>query len=189
MAQNRIREIRKARGLTLQDVADRIAAETGEETTRTQISRLELGTRKLTETWLHRLGLALQCDPTDLIHTAAIAAQRDEVEVFVPPGMTDQQQAAFLAMQTSAAQQMVTVTGTSMTKIGIVPGTVLSFRMGGEPERGAIVLAKINGVLVLREFVPPDTLLTQREGVPVAISLDDRSAAVEILGVHVLERQ
>jgi transcriptional regulator with XRE-family HTH domain len=50
---NEIRQIRVARGFTLQELADRV------QTTATQISRLELGTRKLTPQWRRKIAGAL----------------------------------------------------------------------------------------------------------------------------------
>lgn len=58
---NRIAEIRKARGLTLQEVAERA------KTTNQQISHLERGRRKLSYEWMERLAVALSCHPLDLL--------------------------------------------------------------------------------------------------------------------------
>ena len=58
---NRIRELREARGLTLDELALRVG------TTNQQISHLELGKRQLTVTWLKRLGVALGCHPWAIV--------------------------------------------------------------------------------------------------------------------------
>lgn len=58
---NRISEIRKARGLTLVDVAKRA------NTSNQQISHLERGRRKLSYEWMERLATALSCHPFDLL--------------------------------------------------------------------------------------------------------------------------
>ncbi len=58
---NRIREVRKALGLTLEEVAQRIG------TTNQQVHRLEKEQRRLTVEWLERLASAFNCDPTDLL--------------------------------------------------------------------------------------------------------------------------
>lgn len=55
---NRLREIRKAKGLTLQFVADAIG------TTPTQISRLELSQRRLSDHWAERLAPVLGTRPS-----------------------------------------------------------------------------------------------------------------------------
>jgi transcriptional regulator with XRE-family HTH domain len=56
-----LHRIRKRRGLTLQDVAERAG------TTATQIGRLEKGERRMTWDWATRLADALDCDPTELM--------------------------------------------------------------------------------------------------------------------------
>lgn len=58
---NRIREIRKAKKLTLQKVADLA------DTTVQQVQRLERGDRKLTIEWMERLAKALNCKPAELL--------------------------------------------------------------------------------------------------------------------------
>jgi transcriptional regulator with XRE-family HTH domain len=60
---SRLREIRKAKGLTLADVAARCQP----ATTAVTIGRLETGTRQLTVPWLERLALALDVDPKQLL--------------------------------------------------------------------------------------------------------------------------
>lgn len=59
--ENRIKELRRARGLTLQKLAERAG------TTNQQISRLERGERRLTTDWMERLGNALECNPAALM--------------------------------------------------------------------------------------------------------------------------
>ena len=58
---NRIRELREARGLSLEALAGLVG------TTNQQISHLEAGRRRLTVDWLHRLGAALSCHPWALV--------------------------------------------------------------------------------------------------------------------------
>lgn len=62
---NRIREIRQSRNMSLQRVADQVG------TTRTQIMRLETGERRLTDTWMYRLGRALDCHPAEFLVNSA----------------------------------------------------------------------------------------------------------------------
>ena len=56
---NRIREIRRQKGLTLADVAARCTPATTAQT----IGRLETGTRSLSLKWMNRIGAALGIDP------------------------------------------------------------------------------------------------------------------------------
>ena len=58
---NRIREIRKAAGLS----SEELGAKAG--TSATQIRRLETGQRKLTRRWIERISQALGCSPASLI--------------------------------------------------------------------------------------------------------------------------
>lgn len=59
----RIREVRRARHMTLQDVADRCDPPTTPQT----VGRLETGTRTVSMGWLNRIALALGVDPSDLV--------------------------------------------------------------------------------------------------------------------------
>ena len=59
----RIREARKAKGLTLYDVAVRCKPPTTAQT----IGRLETGTRTVSVGWLNRIAAALQVDAADLV--------------------------------------------------------------------------------------------------------------------------
>lgn len=58
---NRLRELRKAQGLTMEALAARA------NTTASQINKLEKGDRRLTDEWMHRLARALDCNAADLI--------------------------------------------------------------------------------------------------------------------------
>lgn len=61
---NRIREIRRARGMTLQELA---AAIRPEPATAPTIGRFETGARTVSLDWLERIAAALGCSPRDLI--------------------------------------------------------------------------------------------------------------------------
>ena len=64
---NRIRDVRKARRLTLDDVARRCDPPTTAQT----IGRLETGMRTLSIDWLNRIAAALEVDSSALVSTAA----------------------------------------------------------------------------------------------------------------------
>src|SRR5687767_4788723 len=66
----RIRDVRRAKKLTLQDVADRCDPPTTPQT----IGRLETGTRTVSLSWLNRIAEALGVEATDLVEFA----DRDE---------------------------------------------------------------------------------------------------------------
>lgn len=60
---NRIRDIRREKGLTLADVAARCTPPTTAQT----IGRLETGTRQLSLTWMNRIAAALAVEPELLV--------------------------------------------------------------------------------------------------------------------------
>lgn len=61
--QSRIRDVRKAKGLTLADVAERCTPPTTAQT----IGRLETGARVLSLIWINRIADALGVDSSDLV--------------------------------------------------------------------------------------------------------------------------
>ena len=65
----RIREVRRARGLTLDDVARRCIPPTTAQT----IGRLETGTRTVSVGWLNRIADALEVDAQDLVQAGDTA--------------------------------------------------------------------------------------------------------------------
>lgn len=67
---NRIRDIRRQKGLTLADVAQRCAPPTTAQT----IGRLETGTRQLSLTWMNRIAAALEVEPELLVKSTDSAA-------------------------------------------------------------------------------------------------------------------
>jgi transcriptional regulator with XRE-family HTH domain len=64
---NRIRDVRKAKRLTLDDVAQRCSPPTTAQT----IGRLETGTRTLSLDWLNRIAHALDVDSSALVRSSA----------------------------------------------------------------------------------------------------------------------
>lgn len=72
---NRIRELRLKRGLTLEQLAERVGASLP------QIQKMETGERRLNSDWLPKLAEALKCDPSEIISTGnrEIIYQADDV--------------------------------------------------------------------------------------------------------------
>lgn len=65
---NRIRQLRKARGLTLEQLAALVPnPDTGAQTDVSTISKLELSKRALTTEWMHRIAGALGVSPAALL--------------------------------------------------------------------------------------------------------------------------
>lgn len=79
---NRIREFRKAQGLSLEELAFKV----GEEVSITAISRLERGRMELTQRWLERIGAALGINPIELIGDAASEVRMIPILGAVPAG-------------------------------------------------------------------------------------------------------
>jgi len=67
----RIREVRRARGLTLDEVARRCEPPTTPQT----IGRLETGTRTVSVGWLNRIAAALGVDAADLVESGESKAE------------------------------------------------------------------------------------------------------------------
>ena len=81
----RIREVRKARKMTLQDVAARCSPPTTPQT----IGRLETGTRTVSVGWLGRIAGALGVESSDLVHVpdrehVPVAAALDSTGAHAP---------------------------------------------------------------------------------------------------------
>jgi transcriptional regulator with XRE-family HTH domain len=74
---NRIRDLRKAKGLTLAD----LAAACEPPTTAQTIGRLETGMRQLSLTWMNRIGAALGVEPASLMRAEAVAPARIVAEL------------------------------------------------------------------------------------------------------------
>jgi transcriptional regulator with XRE-family HTH domain len=78
---NRIREIRKAKAMTLAELAEACDPPTTAQT----IGRLETGTRTLSINWMDRIGTALDVDPEVLVRSDS----RPRAQVVAALGMSD----------------------------------------------------------------------------------------------------
>ena len=87
----RIREVRRARGLTLDEVAKRCVPPTTAQT----IGRLETGTRTVSVGWLNRIANALGVDAQDLVE-AGEAAELKVAAVLGPGGAIAPRRAAIV---------------------------------------------------------------------------------------------
>jgi len=72
--ENRIKEIRTQKGMTLQQVADKAG------TTKAQVMKLEKGDRRLTDVWMVRLSIAMSCDPKELLSINRTVRQSLEID-------------------------------------------------------------------------------------------------------------
>src|SRR5689334_2267436 len=87
----RIREVRRARGMTLDDVAQKCEPPTTPQT----IGRLETGTRTVSVGWLNRIAKALGVDAQDLVQ-AGDAAELKVAAVLGPGGAVAPKRAAIV---------------------------------------------------------------------------------------------
>ena len=102
----RIREVRRARGLTLEDVAKRCEPPTTPQT----VGRLETGTRTVSVGWLNRIARALGVEAQDLVEGGAPAELKvvallgsngahapRKTSIVVPPHVADGQVAVLVS--------------------------------------------------------------------------------------------
>ncbi|GGO92011.1 helix-turn-helix domain-containing protein [Stakelama pacifica] len=104
-----IRDVRKAKGLTLEDVAKRCVPPTTAQT----VGRLETGTRTVSVKWLNRIADALGVEAADLVRLPdqaelAVAAVLDNGEAHAP-----RRPAMVVAPRVEPEMVAVTVTGSS----------------------------------------------------------------------------
>ena len=96
---NRIRELRKAQGLTLQDLAAKVG------TSNQQISQLETGRRRLNVDWLERLSKALCCHPLELLDDGVMAqTEQEKAMLGLFRGLSSEQREAFLKATSALAK-------------------------------------------------------------------------------------
>lgn len=179
--QHRLREIREAAGLSIDDLAAKVG------TSRQQVSRHERGERRLTIQWMQRYAIALEIAPADLLVTPPMA-DTQELEPADLSGLGELGQA--LAAKGLAIYRVV---HSRIPDAGIAAGTVITVdtrlaaiaaaRLGD-----AIVVRGENG-LMLRQFLPPSLVVTNEPGPGnLAHRLDDRTIDLEIVGVVVRDR-
>lgn len=69
---NRIKDIREDRGLTQEQLAEKLC------TSNQQIGRLENSERRLTWEWMQRIANALECHPMDLVDESSTSSNTEE---------------------------------------------------------------------------------------------------------------
>lgn len=176
---NRIREIREAAGLSTYDLARMT------NTTAATISRLETEDRKLTLEWMMLIAEALQCTPADLIAYSVVADIGNEVEP------ADPSEAGPLGpAMASKGLKVFRVTGNSMTNAGVKPGDLIAVDVSpdaikhGAINNGDIVLVHVEdfNATILRQWIAPNLLVTNRPTGNLAVTLSDASVPQTIIG-------
>ncbi len=105
----RIREVRRARGLTLDDVASRCDPPTTPQT----IGRLETGTRTVSVTWLNRIAQALGVAAQDLVE-GSTGGELKVVAIIGPNGAAAPRKSAIVVPPRVAGDQAAIVVGASL---------------------------------------------------------------------------
>lgn len=105
----RIREVRRARGLTLDEVAQRCDPPTTPQT----IGRLETGTRTVSVGWLNRIAKALGVEAQDLVDRGA-TTDLNVLAVLGPAGPTAPRRAAIVVPPRPDEGQVAIVVFTSV---------------------------------------------------------------------------
>jgi transcriptional regulator with XRE-family HTH domain len=180
---NRIKELREALGLSQQQLAARVG------TSQPQIDRLEGGTRKLTEDWMRRLAKALHCKPADLLTIAVMAEFDNEVEPFFPEALEElaaplrSRNLGYYRVKTDA----LALADVPRERVVLVDHSDKAIE---SRKTGDILLLQITGtggrrrnVRLLRQFLAPRILTTNRPGTNTAFALDEAAFRVEIKGV------
>jgi len=113
----RIREVRRARGMTLDDVAQRCNPPTTPQT----IGRLETGTRTVSVGWLNRIAKALAVDAQDLVEGGE-SAELKVAAVLGPAGASAPRRTAIVVPPRIDESQIAI----------LVSGSVGDYRSGDE---------------------------------------------------------
>ena len=186
MVTNRIKELREAHEppLTAADLAQEV------DTSQAQISRLENGKRELTEDWMRRIAKALDVEPADLLETATFVNLDNEVEPYIGT-ISDAVASAIRASDLTVLR----VTGKHLENLGISKGYEAVFNtsqaMIGSMKTGDIALVKVTrlsdgrSAKIIRQFVSPSILITNRRGRNVTINMSEPRFQIQILGVLV----
>jgi transcriptional regulator with XRE-family HTH domain len=106
----RIREVRRARGMTLDDVARRCDPPTTPQT----VGRLETGTRTVSVGWLNRIAKALGVDAQDLVHRGGSPAELNVAAILGPSGATAPRKAAIVVPPRVDDGQIALIVATSL---------------------------------------------------------------------------
>ncbi len=102
-----IREVRRAKGWTLEEVARRCSPPTTAQT----IGRLETGTRTVSVAWLNRIAAALEVAPADLVTLPDRAALPVAATLDADGAHAPRQPLALTPPQPAAGGVAITVTG------------------------------------------------------------------------------
>lgn len=192
MIVNRIRELRKAqKGLTLEKLAAQV------NSTTTTIQRLEKGEVDLVHELLEPIARVFGVDWLDLVTPPRapampreLAGLAESAAPFKPPP-----QHTLKSARLADHEALFEVKSNDLEKLGLYRGDVLIFDVSAKAVRqvatGDVVVAQVYGpgltdaVTVLRQFVAPSLLVTNRKGAKTAmdvLDMDELDAAIKGVG-------
>lgn len=187
MPENRIKEFRKARRLTLEQLAERV------KVSQPHLSRLEANKRLLLVPLAERIAKELGASTSEILGLAPEDEPRtqgaiDELTPYKPKAEDP------LDVLRIAGRRLYTVQTRALEKIGIHIGDVVAVDESDEGIRNVrplqAVLVRLSGqaeersapVALLRQFIPPRLLITNSASANgPSIDMDDEDA--EIVGV------
>ena len=175
MATNRIAELRKRARLSVSELARRAG------TSGPQITRLENGKRKLTHQWMEKIARALGVSTTELISNSTMEPLVDEVEPAALKGFD-----GVAAAIASRGLHVYRVVGASVERAGFASGQFIAVDQSeaavANIKLGDVVLvsAPNPGARLLRQFVAPRMVITNRDGNNIAMDL---SEDLKVIGV------
>jgi transcriptional regulator with XRE-family HTH domain len=169
MAQNRIKQLRLERGLTLKELAEEIGITDG------HLSRAETGKRGLQAKKLELLARFFKVPVGELMENSGVLP---DVAPYTPPKGSVLEKAF-----TSTTQKMFKVLTNGMSELAITEGDPIIVETKPialtELKMGEVVIAEINdnragtSVLVLRQYIEPNLLVTN--------SSDDNAMPIHIV--------
>jgi transcriptional regulator with XRE-family HTH domain len=153
---NRIKELRDARGWSMRELAARA------NTSASTINKLEKGETVLNVVWMQRLAKIFDIPPENLLGSRDETAPKNDAEPF------KEGQEASINIPLSPTQFLYQVKSSVLDQIGIIQGDILV--MDSSPsdlsalETEDVVLAQLHRgdgrVMMLRQFIAPSLLIT-----------------------------
>lgn len=178
---NRIRELRKARRWTIQQLADAVQSSVP------TVQRLERGDVPIVHHLVEPIAAALGVAPIDLLASPAGTPMglAESATPFAPPPHH-----ALARMPLGEHEAMFQMRGTDMTGVGIGDGDILIFDVGRTAVRdvqsGDVVVAQVYGsamtdaTTVIRQYIAPAILITNSlDRPPVGINMGLADAAIK----------
>lgn len=161
MTANRIREFREAAGLTQEALGERLSM------TKYKLSRLENEETKLDLDTAVKIANALGVKLPELIGIGAAAGFQEDAVAYDPGGSDPLARLA----DVSRNQSLYVVKTRVLDELGVLPGDVLLIDMNEQAVKAieplSIVVARLysdtellDGTTMLRQFVPPNLLVT-----------------------------